>query len=141
MNRKWSGFSLVELMVALAIVAIIAAIAYPSYQNQVTRTRRADAMGAMMQAAQALERYKSANNFRYTGATLGAGGVFTNQIPVDGGAPQYTLTLAVTPTTYLLTATPVPGTTQDGDGVLTLDQSGNRTWNGKNCWPTSSSDC
>ncbi len=139
--KQFKGFTLMELMIAVAIIGILAAIAFPSYLQHVKRTKRTEAMAALTQAAQALERYKTANNFRYTGATLGAAGVFTNQVPVDGSSAYYTLTLGTTNTTYVLTATPVAGTSQAGDGNLTLDNTGARSWNGNPCWPTSTSNC
>jgi len=137
--KKNMGFTLMELLIAVVIIGILAAIAIPSYMKHVQKTKRSTAMAALVQASQALERYKSANNFRYTGATLGAGGQFANQVPVDGGTAYYNLTLVVAASTYTLTATAVAG--QAGDGNLTLDNKGARTWNGNNCWPTSSSNC
>ncbi len=138
-NRK--AFTLIELLVVVVIISVIAAFAIPSYQNYIVRTKRAAAMAALVQAGQALERYKSANNGRYTGATLGSGGIFADQVPVEGGKPDYTLSLRVTPTSWTLTATPVSGGTQAGDGALTYDNAGNKTWNGKNCWPQSGNSC
>lgn len=139
--RNVKAFTLIELLVVVVIISVIAAFAIPSYQNYIVRTKRAAAMAALVQAGQALERYKSANNGRYTGATLGSGGVFTNQVPVEGGKADYTLSLQVTPTTWRLTATPVAGSTQDGDGALTYDSAGNKTWNGKDCWPQAGNTC
>ncbi|HEY4541470.1 MAG TPA: type IV pilin protein [Noviherbaspirillum sp.] len=56
------GFTLIELMVALAIVAILAAIAYPSYQESVRRAKRAEARAALLQVMQQQERYYSQRN-------------------------------------------------------------------------------
>ncbi len=133
------GFTLIELLITVVIIGILAAIAMPSYQDSVKRTKRGEAMAALTQAAQALERHKSSNNFSYVGAALGGGGIFTNQVPVEGGPAYYNLTLVVAASTYTLTATAVGA--QAGDGNLTLTQAGARSWNGNACWPTSSVSC
>lgn len=56
------GFTLIELMVVVAIVAILAAVAYPSYQDSVIKTKRAEARAALMQIMQQQERLYSQNN-------------------------------------------------------------------------------
>lgn len=71
MNQK--GFSLIELMITVAIVGILAGIAYPSYQNYVLRTGRADGQAKLMEIMQAQERFYSQNQ-TYT-TNLGAGGL------------------------------------------------------------------
>jgi type IV pilus assembly protein PilE len=67
------GFSLIELMVAVAIVAVIAAVAYPSYQSSIRKGKRADAMAAISLVQQAQERWRS-NNPSYS-TNLGSLGV------------------------------------------------------------------
>ncbi|MCP4091353.1 MAG: prepilin-type N-terminal cleavage/methylation domain-containing protein, partial [Gammaproteobacteria bacterium] len=54
---KSRGFTLIELMIVVAIVGILAAIAYPSYQEQVRKSRRADANGALLGLANAMQRH------------------------------------------------------------------------------------
>jgi type IV pilus assembly protein PilE len=58
-NRSSSGFSLIELMVAVGILAIVAALAYPSYQNSVRKGRRAEGFAALAAIQQAQERWRS----------------------------------------------------------------------------------
>jgi type IV pilus assembly protein PilE len=59
---KIKGFTLIELVIVVAIVAILATIAYPSYQDSVRKSRRADAKGVLMEAAQWMERFYTENN-------------------------------------------------------------------------------
>ena len=61
-TRQSTGFTLIELMVAVAIAAILASIAWPAYQKSVQRSRRADAMSALAVVAQAQERWRGNNN-------------------------------------------------------------------------------
>lgn len=70
--KKAAGFTLMELMIVVAIVGILAAIAYPSYMDSVRKSRRADAKAALSNAVQALERYYTEKN-TYLNATLGDG--------------------------------------------------------------------
>ncbi|MFO7905383.1 MAG: type IV pilin protein [Pirellulaceae bacterium] len=60
--KNTRGFTLIELMITIAILAIIVGIAVPAYQNQVEKTRRADAIAGLTQAAQQLERCFTRNN-------------------------------------------------------------------------------
>ncbi|UZE98072.1 type IV pilin protein [Alkalimarinus alittae] len=102
--------------------------------------RRADAKSALLQLAQALERFYSIN---YTYAGTGSGGnsgaplntVFAHtKTPFEGSATFYNLTLAVTATSYTLTATPVGPQLSDKCGTLTLNQAGSKTPTTNNCW-------
>ena len=70
-NRNTGGFTLIELMIAVAVVAIIVAVAYPSYVEQVRKSRRADATTALMDLAGKLERYYAGNG-SYDGTTVTA---------------------------------------------------------------------
>ncbi len=113
---KQQGFTLIELMITVAIVAILAAIAYPSYTTQVQKTRRADAQAALSHAALAMEACR-ADRATYTGCAL------PRAASEDG---HYELTAAITGggRSYTLTATPAAGSPQTNDAActsLTLD--------------------
>ena len=56
------GFTLIELMIVVAIIAILGAVVYPSYQSAVVKTKRAEGRAALMQVMQTQERYYSQNN-------------------------------------------------------------------------------
>lgn len=138
--KNGKGFSLIELMIVVAVIAIIASIAIPSYNRYVTRTKRADAMGALLSAAQAVERYKANNNFSFEG--VDTAGVINTQVPADGGNAYYNISFSnVTASTYTLTATPT-GSQPTADGSLTINEQGAKTWskNSSNCWPESGGD-
>lgn len=135
---KFKGFTLVEVIIVVAIIGILGAIAYPSYDNYIIRSKRADAMGALMNASQAMERYK-VNNYDYNvGTNLGQ--VFATQVPVEGGDAYYTLSVVSDNTTYTITATPT-GTMAGKDDPLTLNHAGVRGWGAKSCWPEGGNDC
>ena len=66
------GFTLVELLIVVAIIGILAAIVYPSYQDSVRKSRRADAKAVMAEAAQFMERFYT-ENFCYSNRRTAAG--------------------------------------------------------------------
>lgn len=135
------GFTLVELMIVVAIVGILAAIAYPSYQEQIRKSRRSNCEGALTGLAGAMERYFTVNN-TYVGATVGGTGIYSDQCPVDGGAGHYTLGITSADATgFTLQATPMGPQIGDKCGNLTLDSTGQKgvtsassgiTW--QDCW-------
>ncbi len=131
--RANRGFTLIELMIAVAIVGILAAIAYPSYQDHVRRTYRSTAKADLVALAQAAERYYTtrAGAMTYTGATTA---LYSGHSPADGPAAsaRYNLAIAVAADgqSYTLTATPVGG--QVGDGALQLLSDGTRRWDADN---------
>lgn len=129
MRKKISGFTLIELMIVVAIIGIIIAIAYPSYQDSIRRANRIDAQGEMMAIANNLQKFRIAN-FSFaksdgsfvTLADVGA----TNRIPASG-ATLYNIALSnQTAGTWTLTATPTG--VQTGNGHLVLNHRGQRCW-------------
>lgn len=129
---RWTrGFTLVELMVVVAIVAILAGIALPSYQDSVRKSRRGQAKADLAELAQGLERFRSVNNTY-------AGYVPPFAIsPRTGGAAQYNLTVTgAGATAFLISAAPIGGQTDDTCGALTVNQAGVKTSAGPiaTCW-------
>lgn len=124
-----AGFTLIEMMITVAIIGILAAIAYPSYQESVRKGRRADAQAALVGFSAAMERFfLQSNSYENAagGAALPAPATFyPAQVPLEGGTATYTLRLtSLTATTYTLTAAPAGPQTEDRCGSLTLTQSG-----------------
>ena len=101
-RRRSAGFTLIELMVTVAIVGILMAIAIESYEFATVKTRRGAAEGCLLESAQYMERYYT-TNLKYTDATLP-----TCSTDVS---PHYTIAFSGTPDakSYTVQATPVVG--------------------------------
>lgn len=112
------GFTLIELMIVVAVIAILAAIAYPSFADSVRKGHRGQAKADLLEVAQLLERSRTVNN-GYQAFTLPFA-----QSPRTG-TPRYGIALARTATTYTLTATPQGTQLQDTEcGALSINQAG-----------------
>jgi type IV pilus assembly protein PilE len=138
-TRNQRGFTLVELMIVVAIVGILSALAYPSYQSHMQKTRRVAAAGCLMELAQWMERnYTTCLRYDRTGTAPACGTAVANaQLPALNcrnelnNAYTFQFTAAVAPATNPAQATyaleAVPGAVQAGDtrcATITLNQAG-----------------
>ena len=128
------GFTLIEVMIVLAIVAILAAVAFPSYQETMIKNRRADGKIALTEAAARLERFFTENN-NY-GTTLDNIGGSSGKLDSEEG--YYSLSMANpcgNTSCFTLTATPQGAQTKDTKcGNLTLTHTGVPGGGASDCW-------
>ncbi|GLH39813.1 MULTISPECIES: type IV pilin protein [Pseudomonas] len=131
MRRSSRGFTLIEIMIVIAIIGIILTISIPSYNEYVKKGRRAEVVSLLSEQAQTLERFYTRNNV-YTGVT----GLST-------GNDFYTITPTLTDQTFVLTAIRKTGSAMATDkcGDFTLTNTGVRSMNNattgvttKDCW-------
>ena len=124
-----AGFTLIELMIAVAVVAILTVISLPSYAEFVKRGTRADAQAFLMEIA--LRQQQRVVDRRAYAATLGDLGLALPQ----SLAGKYTVSMSapvVVPPTFTLTAAPQGGQSSEGCGALTLTSTGERS--PARCW-------
>jgi len=134
--KKQNGFTLIELMIVVAIIGILSAIAYPSYQSYMKKSARADAKVGLTKLADKQERFYLQNN-TYT-ATIADLNTSTTS---EEGYYDFTISSTDLVSGFIITATAVTGKSQANDTgctVMTLSSTGAKTPNGpapiKDCW-------
>jgi type IV pilus assembly protein PilE len=135
------GFTLIELMITVAIIAVLAMVALPAYQDQVRKSRRADAINALAAIQQAQERFR-ANNTSYTTALTTAWPAGLGQTSSTPGGYYTVAVSAANATGYTATATAASSQTSDtkcstlsvvlNAGAITYGSTGSAT--AKQCW-------
>jgi type IV pilus assembly protein PilE len=131
MRRSNRGFTLIEIMIVIAIIGIVMTIAAPSITEYLKKGRRSEVAGLLSEQAQLLERFYSKNN------------VYTNATGLSAGNDYYTITPTLADQTFLLTAVRKAGTSMATDkcGDFTLTNTGVRSMvnataglTTKDCW-------
>lgn len=121
-SRMVGGFTLIELVITIAIVAILAAIAVPAYTDQMRKARRGQAKADLVEYAQMAERWHTVNN-TYVGWTPPA------SVSPRTGAAHYSIAASnLAAATFTLTAAPTSSSqSSDRCGTLTVNQAGRKT--------------
>jgi type IV pilus assembly protein PilE len=126
MERKQQGFTLIEVMIVVAIIGILAAIAIPSYRDYVTRARVIEATGGLGDARNKMEQYFQDNRTYPTGCVIAPTAAGATTIQVQKLQSFALACSALTATTYTITATGIAAGPMDGF-TYTIDQSNTRT--------------
>jgi type IV pilus assembly protein PilE len=133
-NRLRRGFTMIELLIAMVIVVILVSIAFPSYKNYIIRTSRQQAQSLLLTLVGYEEKIflnssayvvgSTAVTTAYNGTSSGGLGLTSGRTADD----KYDISVTGTATSFLITATPVAGSTQAGDGTISVDDAGARKW-------------
>ncbi|RMG35287.1 MAG: prepilin-type N-terminal cleavage/methylation domain-containing protein [Gammaproteobacteria bacterium] len=136
-KTKTSGFTLIELMIVVAVIAILAAIAYPLYTEQVRKAGRTEGREALLAIAQAEERrYTAEGSYTTSFSDLSVGSVcdVSNNTCTTKEKGYYTITLSGGGSTFTATASPQKMLASDTCTSMTINQLGERGGSGTGCW-------
>lgn len=123
--KQNKGFTLIELMIAVAIVGILVAIAYPSYTNSLIKGNRAAARAFVLEVSQKQQQFLLDNRAYGTKAELETAGVRAPR-EVSNFYTWTTTPSAGPPPTFTVRVTPIAGTRQSSDGWQQIDQTGSK---------------
>jgi type IV pilus assembly protein PilE len=137
LNMRQSGFTLIEVMVVLAIVGILSAIALPSYRSYIERGDRASARAALLEAQQFMERFYATNDRFTTDVACATSPALPARFAnVPENAPKYSLAVVSDCNSYTLTASPLQAVSMCTN--LTLTNTGVKGISGTgsvaDCW-------
>ncbi|MGP9691466.1 type IV pilin protein [Psychrobacter sp. AOP30-A2-5] len=122
-SKNDQGFTLIEMMIVVAIIGILAAISYPSYQNYVIKTKRTDMMSEMQNIASEIESRKLAQG-SYSAISTSVKTDFATAYPRQGTA-LYDVTITdPLVSKWIINATPKTGMQMVSDGNLSLNYQG-----------------
>jgi type IV pilus assembly protein PilE len=131
---KNSGFTLTELLIAIAIVGILAGVAYPSYMNYLLVSKRSEAQSALTDIANRQEMYYL-DHHKYAANLQTDLGLSANPFITDNGYYSITTSSATATADFTLTATAISTQAADSDcATLQINQNSQRTATASNCW-------
>lgn len=148
-SLRTKGFTLIELIIVVAVIGLLVSIAYPSYQESVNKSRRGVGQGALMGLANAMQRfYTEGSPSTYVGAAASGppgppdSAIYPSAAPLDGAAKHYNLRIfTANATAFVVVAVPRDNHVGDKCGTLVLASTGQRgitggtsgvTW--QDCW-------
>ena len=132
-SKRAGGFTLMELMIAVAVIAILAKVAFPSYSEYLKRGHRSSAQSLMLDLANREQQYLLDNRSFLGGGASAVTTLIPSGVPPEVSA-YYTMTITATagpPPTFEVKATPKAGTVMAGETPFTIDQDGTKLPAGK----------
>ena len=130
-TRAAAGFTLIEMLITVALIAILAAIALPSYQRYLLKSRRGEAQAYLMAVAARQQQFLL-DTRAYAASAQATGLAVPERV-----STSYSLAMTVStvlPPSFTLTATPIAAQASEDCGVLSIDNSGARTPADRGCW-------